>query len=463
MSFSRNILLTLFISFPIFLNSQTDKDKSDFINDIYNEALSNGKSYEWLEYLSNDIGHRLSGSVNAERAVKWGKEELLPISDKVWLQPVMVPKWVRGAPEYAHIESTSGKTIPVPILALGGSISTPSIGINANVIEVKSFDDLDILGEEKIKDKIVFYNRPMDRTIINTFQAYSQSVDQRTQGAKYASKYGAIGVIVRSMTTASDDFPHTGSMYYDDLPLNKRIPAAAISTNGADILSSLLSLNKEVKFYFRQNSKNFPDQLSHNVIAEVKGSKNPDEIIVVGGHLDSWDVGDGSHDDGSGIVQSMEVLRILKSLGYKPNRTIRVVLFMNEENGLRGGNKYAEIARKKNENHFFALESDAGGFTPRGFSFDTSVEEFESIKLWVNFFKDYALDSFFLGGSGADIGPLKDGKVILSGLRPDPQRYFDYHHAHSDTFDKINRRELELGAAAMTALVYLMDNHKLYK
>ena len=461
MIFSRSILLTLLISVPIFLNSQTNKDKSDFINDIYNEALSNGKSYEWLEYLSNDIGNRLSGSVNAERAVKWGKEELLTISDKVWLQPVMVPKWVRGAPEYAHIESTSGKTIPVPILALGGSISTPSIGINAYVVEVKSFDDLDILGEEKIKDKIVFYNRPMDPTIINTFQAYSQSVDQRTQGAKHASKYGAVGVIVRSMTTASDDFPHTGSMYYDDLPLNKRIPAAAISTNGADILSSMLSLNKEVKFYFRQNSKNFPDQLSHNVIAEVKGSEKPDEIIVIGGHLDSWDVGDGSHDDGSGIVQSMEVLRILNSLGYKPNRTIRVVLFMNEENGLRGGNKYAEIAKEKNENHFFALESDAGGFTPRGFSFDTSVEEFELIKSWVRYFKDYALDSFFLGGSGADIGPLKDGKVILSGLRPDPQRYFDYHHAHSDTFDKINRRELELGAAAMTALVYLMDNHKL--
>ena len=250
-------------------------------------------------------------------------------------------------------------------------------------------------------------------------------------------------------------------MYYDDLPLNKRIPAAAISTNGADLLSSMLSLNKEVKFYFRQNSKNFPDQLSHNVIAEIKGSKYPDEIIVVGGHLDSWDVGDGSHDDGAGIVQSMEVIRIFKSLGYKPNRTIRVVLFMNEENGLRGGNKYAQIAKEKNENHFFALESDAGGFTPRGFSFDTSVEEFESIEPWVEYFKDYALENFFLGGSGADIGPLKDGRVILSGLRPDPQRYFDYHHAPSDTFDKINRRELELGAAAMTALVYLMDNHKL--
>ena len=461
MSFIRKTSLILLISFPFFLNSQTDKEKSDFINDIYNEALSNGKSYDWLEYLSNDIGHRLSGSVNAETAVKWGKEELSSISDKVWLQPVMVPKWVRGAPEYAHIESTDGKTISVPILALGGSISTPSIGIVANVVEVKSFDELDQLGEEKINGKIVFYNRPMNPTIINTFQAYGQSVNQRTQGAKYAAQYGAVGVIVRSMTTASDNFPHTGSMYYDDLPLNKRIPAAAISTNGADLLSSMLSLNKEVKFYFRQNSKNFPDQLSHNVIAEVRGSKSPDEIIVIGGHLDSWDVGDGSHDDGAGIVQSMEVIRILNSLGYKPNRTIRVVLFMNEENGLRGGNKYAEISRAKNENHFFALESDAGGFTPRGFSFDTSIEEFESIKSWVGYFKDYALDNFFIGGSGADIGPLKDGKVILSGLRPDPQRYFDYHHSNSDTFDKINSRELELGAAAMTALVYLMDNHKL--
>tara|TARA_Y100000590_G_scaffold425108_1_gene532732 strand:- start:2265 stop:3650 length:1386 start_codon:yes stop_codon:yes gene_type:complete len=461
MRFIKKILLIFLVSSPIFLNSQNDKDKSDFINDIYNEALSNGKSYEWLEYLSNDIGHRLSGSVNAERAVKWGKEELSPISDKVWLQPVMVPKWVRGAPEYAHIESTPGKTIPVPILALGGSISTPSIGINANVIEVKSFEELDRIGEKKIKGKIVFYNRPMDPTVINTFQAYGQTVNQRTQGAKYAAQYGAVGVIVRSMTTAYDDFPHTGSMYYDDLPLNMRIPAAAISTNGADLLSSMLSLNKEVKFYFRQNSKNFPDQLSHNVIAEVKGNKYPDEIIVVGGHLDSWDVGDGSHDDGAGIVQSMEVIRIFKSLGYKPNRTIRVVLFMNEENGLRGGNKYAEIAREKNENHFFALESDAGGFTPRGFSFDTSAEEFELIQPWVKYFKDYALDNFFLGGSGADIGPLKDGRVILSGLRPDPQRYFDYHHAPSDTFDKINRRELELGAAAMTALIYLIDNHKL--
>jgi len=460
MRFFRKLLLIFFISFSLFLNSQTDKEKIEFIDNIYNEALSNGSSYQWLDYLSNEIGGRLSGSVNADRAVKWGEKELSLISDSVWLQEVMVPKWVRGAPEYAHIESSPGNTIFVPIAALGGSISTPSIGIRANVVEVKSFNELDILGEENIKGKIVFYNRPMNPTTINTFQAYGKSVDQRTQGAKYASKYGAVGVIVRSMTTRFDDYPHTGSMYYDDIPLNKRIPAAAISTNGADLLSSMLSLNKDIKFYFRQNSKNFPDQLSHNVIAEIKGSKYPDEIMVIGGHLDSWDLGDGSHDDGSGIVQSMEVLRILKSLGYTPNRTIRVVLFMNEENGLRGGNKYAEIAKLKNENHFFALESDAGGFTPRGFSFDTSKEKFKSIKPWAKYFKKYSLDDFFIGGSGADIGPLKDGEVILAGLRPDTQRYFDYHHAASDTFDKVNRRELELGAAAMTALVYLMDNYK---
>ncbi|MEC7879987.1 MAG: M20/M25/M40 family metallo-hydrolase, partial [Bacteroidota bacterium] len=392
MSLFRKIAVILSINFYLLLYSQTDTEKSDFINDIYNEALSNGNSYEWLDYLSNEIGGRLSGSINAERAVNWGKQELTLISDSVWLQEVMVPKWVRGAPEYAHIESSPGNTIFVPIAALGGSISTPSIGISANVIEVKSFNELDILGEEKIKGKIVFYNRPMNPTTINTFQAYGESVSQRTQGAKFASKYGAVGVIVRSMTTTSDDYPHTGSMYYDDIPLNRRIPAAAISTNGADLLSSMLSLNKDIKFFFRQNSKNFPDQLSHNVIAEIKGSKYPDEIMVVGGHLDSWDLGDGSHDDGAGIVQSMEVIRILKSLGYTPNRTIRVVLFMNEENGLRGGNKYAEISKLKNENHFFALESDAGGFTPRGFSFDTSKEIFNSIKPWVKYFKKYSLD-----------------------------------------------------------------------
>ena len=452
----------LIIAFSISLNSQNLNNDSAFIDEIYDEALSNGESYKWLDYLSNQIGGRLSGSINYDRSVKWGKEELDMIDiDSVWLQPVMIPKWVRGAPEYAHIESSPGNTISVPIAALGGSISTPSIGISANVIEVKNFKELNNIGRDSVKGKIVFYNRPMDPTLINTFEAYGGSVNQRTQGAVEAAKLGAIGVIVRSMTTSLDDYPHTGSTYYEGLSLNQRIPAAAISTNGAELLSSMLSLNSNIKFFFRQNSKNFPDVLSHNVIAQINGSEKPDEIIVIGGHLDSWDLGDGSHDDGAGIVQSMEVLRILKDLNYLPKRTIRVVLFANEENGLRGGTKYAEEAILNNEKHFFALESDAGGFTPRGFSFDTSEKEFKTIKKFENLFIKYGMDNFFIGGSGADIGPLKNGEVILAGLRPDTQRYFDYHHAASDTFDKINKRELELGAAAMTALVYLLDNYKL--
>ena len=452
----------LIVAFSVSLHSQNTNENSIFIDKIYDEALANGNSYEWLDYLSNQIGGRLSGSINYDRSVKWSMGELEMINlDSVWLQPVMTPKWVRGAPEYAHIESSPGNTISVPIAALGGSISTPSIGISANVIEVKNFKELKMIGKDSIRGKIIFYNRPMDPTLINTFQAYGGSVNQRTQGAVEAAKLGAVGVIVRSMTTSLDDYPHTGSMYYDGLSLNQRIPAAAISTNGAELLSSMLSLNPNIKFFFRQNSKNFPDVLSHNVIAQINGSEKPDEIILIGGHLDSWDLGDGSHDDGAGIVQSMEVLRILKDLNYSPKRTIRVVLFANEENGLRGGTKYAEEARLNNEKHFFALESDAGGFTPRGFSFDTSEKEFKTIKKFENLFIKYGMDNFFIGGSGADIGPLKNGEVILAGLRPDTQRYFDYHHAASDTFDKINKRELELGAAAMTALVYLLDNYKL--
>jgi hypothetical protein len=456
------LIYSLIVIFSCSIYSQDFNIHSQFIKKIYNEALSTGESYERLDYLSNQIGGRLSGSVNYERSVKWGKKELNLIGlDSVWLQPLMIPKWVRGAPEYAHIESSPGNTISVPIAALGGSISTPSIGISANVIEVKSFHELDNIGKDSINGKIIFFNRKMDPTLINTFQSYSESVNQRTQGAAKASKLGAVGVIVRSMTTILDDYPHTGSMYYDGLALNERIPAAAISTNGAELLSSMLSLNPNIKFFFRQNSKNLPDVLSYNVIGQIDGSVREDEIILVGGHLDSWDLGDGSHDDGAGIVQSMEVLRIFKILNYKPKRTIRVVLFANEENGLRGGNKYAELAKKNNEFHFFALESDAGGFTPRGFSFDTSESEFNSLKEFEILFKQYGIDNFVNGGSGADIVPLKDDKIILAGLRPDPQRYFDYHHAASDTFDKINKRELELGAAAMTALVYLLDNYKL--
>jgi carboxypeptidase Q len=448
-------LCALFIS--VLSYSQTD---AEIIKKIYNASLSNGKSYEWLDYLSNQIGGRLSGSLNAERAVQWTKEELEKIGlDNVWLQPVMVPKWVRGTPEFAFIETKPGETTNVNICALGGSVATPALGIKANVIEVHSLEEIKILGREKIEGKIVFFNRPMDATLMNTFRAYGGSVDQRGSGAKEASKFGAVGTIVRSMNLRLDDFPHTGAMNYGDTPLSERIPSAAISTNDAELLSSFLKLNKDLKFYFKQNCKQLKDVLSYNVIGEIKGSEFPNEYIVVGGHLDSWDLGDGSHDDGAGITQSMDVLRLLKEAGVKPKRTIRVVLFMNEENGMRGGKKYAAEVKRKGENHIFALESDSGGFTPRGFSFDANDANFNRVLAWKVLFEPYLIHFFNRGGSGADIGPLKNTNIVLAGLRPDTQRYFDYHHASTDTFDAINKRELELGAAAMTALVYLYDKY----
>ena len=454
----RIVLLLAFLlaSTPFF--SQTEDEKQ--IKAIYDMALTNGKAYDWLNYLSNQIGGRLSGSVQAQHAVDYTKTQLDALGfDKVWLQPVMVPKWVRGIPEFAYFETSPGLTTNVPICALGGSVATPDGGLKANIVEVKGLEELEKLGKAKIEGKIVFYNRPMDPTLINTFSAYSGCVDQRASGAVEAAKYGALGVIVRSMNLRLDDYPHTGSMRYGDTPVNQRIPAAAISTNAAELLSTTLKLNPNTKFYFKQSCKQYDDVQSYNVIGEITGSTYPNEVMVVGGHLDSWDLGDGSHDDGAGCVQSMDVLRILKKTGYKPKRTLRVVLFMNEENGMRGGNKYAEVAREKNEKHVFALESDSGGFTPRGFSIDASEENIEQIQAWKNLFEPYLIHVFQKGGSGADIGPLKDEGIVLAGLKPDSQRYFDYHHAENDTFEQVNKRELELGAATMASLIYLMDKY----
>ncbi|SDB19235.1 PA domain-containing protein [Flavobacteriaceae bacterium MAR_2010_188] len=451
------ITLTFSLFLVISTNAQEDQDA---LATIYKTSLTNGQSYQWLDYLSNQIGGRLSGSVNAEKAVKYTKEELEKLGlDKVWLQPVMVPKWVRGVPENAYVESSTGKTTNVNICALGGSVSTNEGGTKAEIVEVIGLEELKVLGEEKIKGKIVFYNRPMQADLINTMEAYGGCVAQRYSGAQEAAKYGAVGVIVRSMNLRLDDLPHTGAMSYGDLPNNQYIPAAAISTNHAELLSTMIALDKNVKFFFRQSCKSMADVESYNVIGQITGSEFPDEFIVVGGHLDSWDLGDGSHDDGAGVVQSMEVVRLLKESGIKPKRSIRVVLFMNEENGMRGGNKYAEVAKEKNENHVFALESDSGGFTPRGFSFDCSDLMLDKILGWKNLFKPYLIHYFEKGGSGADIGPLKNDHIVMAGLRPDSQRYFDYHHASNDTFDAVNKRELELGAATMTSLVYLIDKY----
>ena len=448
------ILLSTTISF-----SQTDED---VLKTIYKQSLTNGQSYAWLNHLSNQIGSRLSGSLGAERAVEYTKEELEKLSlDKVWLQPVIVPKWVRGSKEFAFIETEPGKTTNVNICALGGSVATPALGLKAEVVEVKNFEELEALGSEKVEGKIVFYNRPMQPDLIQTFNAYGGCVNQRYNGAVEAIKYGAVGVIVRSMNLRIDNYPHTGMMSYGDNVESEKIPTAAISTNGAETLSKFLEQKDKinVKFYFKQNCKTLPDAQSFNVIGEIKGSQFPDEIIVVGGHLDSWDLGDGSHDDGAGIVQSMEVLRLFKQLNIRPKRTLRVVLFANEESGLAGGKEYAKIAEEKKEKHVVALESDSGGFTPRGFGFTCNDTNYEQILTWKALFEPYNLHIFARGGGGADIGPLKKEDNVLLGLRPDSQRYFDYHHTEIDTFDKVNKRELELGAASMTSIIYLFDKY----
>ncbi|MDO6821157.1 M20/M25/M40 family metallo-hydrolase [Zobellia sp. 1_MG-2023] len=456
------IVLLLGLIFSTYGYAQNDDEKQ--IKKIYNQALTKGKAYDWLNYLSNQIGGRLSGSVQAQLAVDYTKAQLDSLGlDRVWLQPVKVPKWVRGTPEFAYFETSPGLSTNVSICALGGSVATPLGGLKAGVVEVQGIEDLEKLGKSKIEGKIVFYNRPMDPTLISTFAAYTGCVDQRYSGAEEAAKYGAVGVIVRSMNLRLDDYPHTGSMGYGDTPVSKRIPAAAISTKGAELLSTTLKLSEDTQFYFKQNCKQFDDVESFNVIGEIKGSEFPNEIMVVGGHLDSWDLGDGSHDDGAGCVQSMDVLRLLKTTGYKPKRTIRVVLFMNEENGLRGGNKYAEVASNKKEKHVFALESDAGGFTPRGFSFDCSDENLKQVQSWKTLFEPYYIHLFEKGYSGADIRPLKDDQMVLAGLRPDSQRYFVHHHAENDTFEHVNKRELELGAASMASLVYLFDKYGVVK
>ena len=446
------------------ISQKVNKKDSTVIKQIFDTSLTDGASYEWLDYMSNNIGSRLSGSLGAELAVSYTKEQMEELGiDKVWLQPVMVPKWTRGVQEYSYIETSPGVTSLVDICALGGSVPTPYGGLKTEVVEVKNFEELELLGREKIEGKIVFYNRPMQNDLIQTMNAYGGAVDQRYSGATEAAKYGAAGVIVRSMNFRQDDLPHTGAMSYGDTPEHLRIPACAISTNGANYLSITLKLQPDLLFYFNQNCKTYPDVQSYNVIGEITGSENSNKFIVVGGHLDSWDLGDGSHDDGAGCVQSMEVLRILKKINYKPKHTIRAVMFMNEENGLRGGTKYAAEAKRKNEQHVFALESDSGGFTPRGFSFDASDTNFAQIKSWDVLFEPYLINRFVKGGSGADIGPLKNEGMatVLAGLNPDSQRYFDYHHAANDTFDKVNKRELELGAAAMTSIIYLMDKYDL--
>ncbi len=426
---------------------------------ISDDIMTRGVAYENLRFLCKKIGPRLSGSPQGAKAVRETARMMREMgADTVFLQECMVPHWVRGEKEVAKLILANGKEYALKAAALGNSVGTPAAGISANVIEVRTFDELEKV-KDNVKGNIVFFNHPMDPTYIKTFMAYGEAGKYRGNGPVMAAKYGAVGVIIRSLASNPDDHPHTGATRYNDsFP---KLPAIAISTNDADYLSAALKKRMVSKVYFRTSCKMLDDVLSHNVVGEIRGTEFPDEIITVGGHIDSWDLAEGAHDDGAGCVQSMEVIRVFKELGIRPRRTIRVVMFQNEENGLRGGTKYAELAKADKRKYIFALESDAGGFTPRAFGVSGTAEQVAKLKAWAPLFYPYGISEITVGGGGADIGPLRPLGTSLAGLSPDSQRYFDIHHAETDVFEAVSRRELHLGATVMTQLLYLVSEYGL--
>jgi hypothetical protein len=434
------------------------------VRKMFDSALVQGQSWPMLAKLCKEIGHRLSGSPQSMEAVRMMRHQMLQLGfDSVWLQAVQVPVWKRGAPEqgWYNINRRIGNIQQqnrnrVRLLALGGSVATPNNGLEAEVIEVSSVQALKTKSNSEIQGKIVFINQPMDPRPINTFDAYIGCVGIRYSGVVEAANKGAVGVIIRSLTHLIDTFPHTGAMSYQGAKV--KIPAAAISTFDAESLSETLKNQADVRLFMRLNCQSLPDTTGYNVIGEYRGVVKPHEYLLVGGHLDSWDVGEGAHDDGVGVVQSIEAVRLFMALGIRPRHTLRVVLFANEENGLRGGLAYADWARNNAQQHLLAIESDRGGFAPRAFHLDGDAQTLAQLQSLLPLLQPYGISEFRQGFGGADIGPLRDGELWLLGYVPDSQRYFDYHHAASDVLETVNRRELEMGSAAMAALLYLLDS-----
>ena len=451
-------LFFLVFCWPFLTQAQVNQD-SIIIKKMSDEIMTNGKAYELLRQLTKQIGGRLAGSPQQQNAAIWGKRNMESFAaDKVYMQPCKTPNWQRGGKDFVSVVRVNGKAMnrPLAALALGNSLGSNGL-VEAELLAVADFDELEKRKAE-VKGKIVYYHSMFDPTIVQTFGAYGKAGIYRGTGASRAAKYGAVGVMLHSLSTAPDNAPHTGGMKYDeDYP---KIPAVALGPNDAKELyanakKGTIRVQMQTYGYF------LPDADENNVVAEIKGSTFPNEIITIGGHLDSWDVNEGAHDDGAGIVQTMEILRTMKALNYQPKRTIRFVLFANEENGMRGGNKYAELAKQNNEQHVFALESDAGGFTPRAIGISaTSPEQFKKMQQWASLLKPYGTE-ITAGGGGADIGPLKNvnASIVLAGLVPDSQRYFDLHHAKTDVFENVNKRELLLGAVNMAAIIYLVDQY----
>jgi carboxypeptidase Q len=442
----------ILILFPSGLFSQ---EPEIVLASVFNEALTDRTAYSQLEYLCKNAKGRVSGSPASYEAIKYTCKALKNSgADTVWLQKVMVPHWERGF-EHCYISSSAFGKRDLSISTLGLSAGTSAEGIDSKVIEVQNFDELKSFGRKKIEGRIVFFNRPVDNSLINTFAGYGGAVNQRISGASEASRYGAAAVIVRSATQFLDDFPHTGTTHYADGV--KKIPAVAVSTAGAELLSTWLKKDTSLIVHLITTCKNLPDTISYNVIGELHGYQKPDEYITVGGHLDSWDITEGAHDDAGGCVQAIEMIRIYKKLGIKPKRTIRAVMFMNEEISATGGKTYAEEAAKKGEKHYAALESDRGVMSPRGFGFDATETRLANLQSLSKYFLPFNIRDFDTGGGGSDIGPLKALGALQIGYIPDVQRYFSYHHSANDTFEQVNIRELQMGSAAIASLIYLID------
>jgi carboxypeptidase Q len=421
---------------------------------LIKSGLTSRRAHAMLTELCTKVGPRLSGSPGAEKAVTWAKTTMEGVGlERVRLEPVMVPHWVRGAAEeVSYSRSTDPARVPLRACALGGSVGTPAEGVSGKVLEVHSFDELHAAGD-KAKGKIIFFNRPFDSSHFDPAAAYVGAVGQRGSGAVEAARAGGIAALVRSMTSRIDNSPHTGSMGYASGVT--KVPAAALSTIAANRLSALLTRDPNLEVHMKMSCQTLPDVLSHNVIGELTGREIPGEVVVIGGHLDSWDLAQGAHDDGAGCVQSIEALRVLKEMGLRPKRTIRAVMFMNEENGARGADAYA-AANRPGETHIAAIESDAGGFLPLGFGVSASPAVFEKISRFAPKLEPILADRITKGGHGTDIAPLMARGVPGLELAVSHQRYFDFHHSTNDTIEQVDDRELELGAIAMAVMAYMI-------
>jgi len=430
-------------------------DANEVIKNMYTEALGEQQGYQWLKYMCEEIGPRPSGSEAANVAARWAQQAMLDAgADTAWLQEVDVPKWYRGA-EWSKAY-VGDAPIDLPTTALGGSVPTPKGGVRAEVVEVGSFEELEALGREGIEGKIVFYNTYMDHSLISTFNAYGGAVKYRWAGAMEAGKYGAVATVMRSVTLLRDDLPHTGAMSYGESDV--KIPSAAISWQAADELDHLLGREEKVELELYLDCGIQGRATNYNVVADFKGSEKPEEIMLVGGHIDSWDLGQGAQDDGAGCVHAMQVPSLMKKVGYQNKRTIRVVLWANEEFGLDGAKEYARWARENGVHHWVAMESDGGGDVPRGFGVSADDARLEQLRGYKKLLEPYGLHVMAKGGGGADLSPLRGHDNFFIGYRPESQRYFDFHHSARDNIDAIHPRSLEMGAASMSALYYILDH-----